>query len=363
MLSPSKTYQSMYASFSQPSPGFTPGIKVNCTQVYSTNTDHKVCLCPVSDKELIVADRGGRLSSVKIFADSGCSQAEVSDNNNGKPILDVFKAPNGKLFFIDSERVQLKVSVSKHQAQTVLTNVCSDADSRGKILRYFEKGNCLYVKGNEQNTIIVYNLDSSSIQQEFFVAEAKQGREIADFCLNPFNGDVLAVTDRGDIVFRGTNPARADAFYKFGGREGEVFCSLAVDWSAGVLTTVGTQTLEKQLHQHVVYVYDIKDTSNVTLISKSKIWQTKDPQFKDKVSHVRLHQIEDYWYVCCFTDATSSLVVFRYSPNYQTLDLVSYPQKLAKSGKTFDVKQAFGNFYACFDNQDLAVVNIHSPSF
>lgn len=353
---------SMYASMSMPSPGFTPGIKVNCQQVYSTNADHKVCLWPVSKEEVLVADRGGKISRVKFLGETGCSQAEMFDNNNGKPVTDLVRVTGDKVYFIDADRVQLKQSVSKHQSSSILQNVCADASSRGKILKYFEKGNQLYVKGNEANTILVVGLDQGSIENEIFAGEVKKGRSICDFSVNQLNGDVLALTNGGDVIFRSTSSTRPDAFYRFDGREKERFCSVAVDWEANLLVVVGTQTLEKQNHQHIVYVYDITDTSEIKLVAKSKKWQTKDPQFVDLVGHVFLQEIEGYQYVCCFTDATSSMIVFRYAPGTQNIELVSYPQKLNK-GRTFDVKMAYGTFYACFDNPDLATVRIHSPSF
>lgn len=352
----------MYASFSQAAPDFNPGIKVNCQTIYSTNSDHKVCLCPVGKEEVIVADRGGKISRVKLLGSTGCSQAELSDNNNGRPVIDVIKAKDDKVYFIDSDRVQLKVSVSKHQAQTVIQNVCSEHACTGKILKAFDKKNQLYVLGNEANTIIVISLDHASIEKEIFVSESKNGRSICSFEVNPANGDVIALTNGGDVVFRGSDAARPDAFYRFDGREGEKFSSNAVDWGKGILVAVGTQTLEKQLHQHIVYVYDCRDTSDVKLVCKSKKWQTKEPEFIDTVGHVFLQEIDGFHYICCFTDATSSFVVFRYSSNNQNIDLVSYPQKLNK-GRTADVKQAFGYFFACFDNPDLALVDIHSPSF
>lgn len=345
-----------------PSPGFNPGIKVNCQQVYSTNTDHKVCLWPTSKEEVIVADRGGKISKVKFLGDTGCSQADMFDNNNGKLITDLIKVNESKIYFIDADRVQLKESVSKHQAQSVLQNVCADSASRGKIIKFYEKRNQLYVKGNEANTILVVSLDHGSIEKEIIVSEPKKDRTICDYFVDQQNGDVLAITTGGDVIFRGTNQARADAFYRFGGREGEVFGSLAVNSTAKILVTVGTQTLEKQNHQHILYVYDVTNTSDVKLVAKSKKWQTKEPEYVDTVSHIYLQEIEGHQYVCCFTDATSSLIVFRYSIDTHAIDLVSYPQKLNK-GRTYDVKQAFGYFYACFDSPDLAVVNIHSPSF
>lgn len=345
-----------------PSPGFTPGIKVNCQQVYSTNADHKVCICPLSSDEVLVADRGGKISKVKILEDTGCSQAEMFDNNNGKPITDLVRVLEDKIFFIDSDRVQLKESISKYQSQSVLQNVCADTNSRGKILRYFEKRNHLYVKGNEENTILVVSLDHGSIEKEIIISEASKSRHICDFSVNPQNGDMMALTERGDVIFRATNAARPDAYYKFDGREKERFEALAVDWQNNLLVAVGTQTLEKQNHQHIVYVYDITDSSNVKLIAQSKKWQTKEPEFVDSVGHVYLQEIEGLQYICCFTDATSSLIVFRFTPDSHSIELVSYPQKLNK-GRTFDVRQAYGKFYACFDSPDLAQVTIHSPSF
>jgi hypothetical protein len=353
---------SMYASLSMPSPSFSPGIKVDCQQVYSTNADHKVCLWPISKDEVIVADRGGKISKVKLLGDTGCSQAEMFDNNNGKPITDLVRVRGDQTFFIDSDRVQLKESVSKHQSQSVLQNVCADSSSRGKILNFYEKSNQLYVKGNEANTILVVSLDHGSIENEIIISEPAKGRTIAEFSVNPKNGDLLAITTGGDVIFRSTNAARTDAFYRFDGREKERFASVSVDWEAGLLVAVGTQTLEKQNHQHVVYVYDIKDISEIKLVAKSKKWQTKDPQDADTVGHVYLQEIDGHQYICCFTDFTSSLIVFRYTADSQTIELVSYPQKLNK-GRTFDVRQAYGRFYACFDGQDLALVNIHSPSF
>ncbi len=342
-------------------PSFKPTIKVDAQTIYATSTDHKNCIWPVAKDELYAGERGGKVLRIKLLGDNGCSHSVLFDNNHGKPITDILVDNMRQVYFVDAERLQLKKSEALHKASVVLQSVSSEQGPKGKLLRLFLRKNWIYVKSNEQNTIVVLNQDANRIEEEVHFPQLKGNRNIADFDVDPARGDIVAISTHGDVIVRGGEDSKRDAFYAFKGRENERFRAMAVDWEHGLLITVGTQTLGKYLHQHVLYVYDIKDSSRLSLRCKTKLWETNEPEFRDSVIFTFLEKIQENWYISCFTDYTSSIVVFKFDDYFNNVDIVSFPQRLNK-GRTTDVRQAFGTYYCAFDNQDLARVRIHSPS-
>lgn len=341
-------------------PCFKTSIKVDCQTIYATTTDHKNSIWPVARDELYAGERGGKVLRIKILGENGCTHSVLFDNNHGKPITDILVDNTNQVYFIDSERLQLKRSDALHKATSILSSVCSAADQRGKIMRLFLRKNWIFVKSNEANTIIVLNQGANRIEEEIHFSQLRGGRGIVDFDVNQTNGDVIAVSSAGDVLIRGGEDSGRDAYYEFKGRQQERFRALAIDWEHGLLVTVGTQTLGKYLHQHILYVYDIKDPAKLSLRCRTKIWETNEPEFKDTITQVFLEKIGQGWYISCFTNFTSSIIVFKFDDYFNNVDIVSFPQRL-NPGRITDVRQAFGAYYACFDNQDLARIRIHSP--
>lgn len=348
----------MYATMSMTRDDYQPIVTVTRTNLQPVVSDQKMCILPVSNSEVIVADREGKISRIKAIGEKNCSQVEVSDNNSGKPIADFVRSKDDKIFYIDTDKSQLKESIGKRQSQSILQNVWANPGSSGKLLKYYERKNQIYVRGQENNSILVYSLEHGSIEQEFIIKEINKSSSICAFSVNPKNGDLIAVSDNGDIFFRGTNPARPDAFYKFTGRENEKFAAVAVDWEANLLIAVGTQSVENQNYRHMMYIYCMKDTNQVKFITHSDIWETKGSNSADLVSYVFLQEVRGRQFICCFTEVTSSLYVFQYSPSLQAIEPVSLPLKLSQ-GRVVDVKKAFGNFYACFGDSEIALVTMN----
>lgn len=342
-------------------PSFKPSIKVDSQTIFATSTDPKNCIWPVAKDELYAGEKGGKIVRIKLIGDNGCSYSVLSDNNHGKPITDILVDNTNQVYFIDSERLQLKRSEALHKASVVLQAVCSESNQRGKIMRLFLRKNLIFVKSNESNTVVVLNQAAGRIEEEIEFPQLKGSKKIADFDVDPQRGDIVAISNTGDVLIRGGEDSHRDAFYEFKGREKERFRAVAVDWEHGLLITVGTQTQGKYLHQHVLYVYDITDPARLSLRCKTKLWETNEPEFRDSVAFCYLQKIQDSWYISCFTDFTSAIVVFKFDDYFNSVEIVSFPQRLNKS-KLTDVRQAFGYYYASFESQDLSKIKIHSPS-
>ena len=338
-------------------PSFKPTVKINAQKIYSSSDDHKHCIWPVAKNELYAGERGGTILKVSLLDDGGCNQAVVYDNNYGTPVTDIIKDNTGQVYFVDTDRLQLKQSIAKFSAKVILQNVNGDVANRGKILKLFLKKNWLYVLGNEANTIIVYNQGSDRIETEVTITEFKKGKSIVDFAINPATGDIIALSSGGDVVFRSLEDSRLDSCYRFTGRENERFKSLHVNWENKWLFTTGTQTVSKQDHKHVIYAYDISHPEKLAYKCKSETWTTHDPQFRDTIVGVFAEKVKESWYVVCFTHATSSVVAFRFDDYYNHIDIASFPQRINK-GHISDVKQDFGYLYAAFDNQDLCRITL-----
>ena len=211
-------------------PSFQPTIKVDCQTIYATTTDHKSCIWPVAKDELYAGERGGKIVRVKILGDNGCSHSILYDNNNGKPISDILVDNTNHVYFVDSDRLQLKRSDALHKATVVLQSVCSNQDQKGKIIRLFLKKNLIFVRGNESNTIIVLNQGANRIEDEITFENLKSGRSIVDFEVDPVRGDIVALSTSGDVLIRGGEDAARDAYLEAKTRAGERFRAVAVDW-------------------------------------------------------------------------------------------------------------------------------------
>lgn len=284
-------------------------------------------------------------------------QTDLYDNNNGKPITDIRTVKTDMLLYIDADRAQLRQSISKGQSQSVLQGVSVQTEANGKIIRYFDKRGHVYVRDKAANNILAYSVENGSIDKEFVVEELKKTRYICDFSINPKNGDFMAISNGGDLMYKSTNAARPDAFYRFTGRDKERFASLSVDWNAQLLSTVGTITIDNVIYQHIVYLYSISDTSNISLVVQSKVWQTEKSNSIDMIGHIYFDQIEASTFICCFTAATSLILVFKYDIAMHIIEKASLIQRLS-NGKTCVVKQAFDQFYVCFNSPDIAIVKI-----
>ena len=342
-------------------PAFVPTIRVETQKIFSTSSDYKNCILPVASDELIAGERSGKILRLRLVGDGGCTHSVVFDNNHSRPITDVVTDNAGKIFFVDSERVQLKESISRHNSSTVLQNVSSDDTDRGKVLKLFAQKNLLYVKGNESNTIVILNQDLHMIEQELTFTQFKKSRRLVDFAVNPKDGSILALSNAGDIAFNSVFDDRPASGFSFAPRECERFRSLAVNWEKGLLVTAGTQTVAKYIHKHIIYVFDISDPANIVLKTRSKVWETQEQEFVDGVSHVFIQEVDSIWHIVCFTNFTSSSVVFRYDADFNEVAIVSFPQRLSK-GQINDVRQGFGAFWVSFESQDMVKLRIHSPN-
>ena len=316
----------------------------------------KNCIFPVNDFEFLVADASGKITTFKLLKE-GTSQSDVADNNNGKQIIDFVQDADKNAFFVDSERVQLRHSVNRHQSGIVATGVCPDVRSRGKILKLWGKRNLIYALGSDPNTLMVINHNNGSIVEEVYFSGVKKGRSVIDYAVNQADGSIYALTNTGEICFKSFNESQKDGYFEFNRRAKERFRSVAIDWEKKILVTVGTVTLEKYRHQHINYVYDISDVNGIALKCSSEVWETVEPEFKDSVSHVFVTRSAGQDYVCCFTDTTHSLVVFRLDSGFNELELVSFPHRI-NEGHLVDVRHHNGIFWTASNHHDIIRITL-----
>ena len=339
-------------------PSFKPLVKITSDTIFSSTAINKNSIYPFTGTQCLVADRTGKIVNYKLTKE-GTVEVQVNDNNNGKEITDVAVDLDNKMFFIDRERVQLRESVNKNTSSALVNGVCPDDNSQGKILKLWEAKNLLYVRGNDPNTLLVVNQNTKAIAHEIFFNGVKKGRQVIDFAIEPTQGHVVGLTSNGDLHFKAVNETSTDCYFTFSRRENERFSSLAVDWTNNLAFTCGTQTLEKFRHQHIIYVYDISNHAELVLKSRSEIWETTEPEFKDTVVKCFFEHTETGLYLCCFTNFTTSLVAFRLDSSFNELEIASYPQKV-NNGHLVDVRQRFGKFWVITTgSEDIRTIRLH----